>query len=190
MDCLKNNKKFILFIIFIFIIIYLLTRHNENFDASKLTYSRNQQRESQMSVDSTFNGLYFQSGNIYNTDIDGSKITNSFVNNTRIEGSEINMSDINNPTINGNTTVNGKLTTTGTIRLNSQKINEKITNEKEVFTLLSNSEPNTPDQLFINVDGRSSIDFLDNNSHIRLGDQFLNRDKLQFLDELYSKSKQ
>ena len=35
--CFQKNKKIILLLIFVFIIIYLLTKHNEHFDISNVT---------------------------------------------------------------------------------------------------------------------------------------------------------
>ena len=187
--CFEKNKKIILLLVFVFVIIYLLTKHNENFDPTKITYGKDENNKVKMPVGSTPKELFFDggkivNGNIHNSNINGSKMQNSIINNTRMNSSEINDTDINNPSIN-NANINN-LSTTGKISFKSEKKNGNNTIGKDIFTTLSNSDPNTPDQLIIDVSGRSTIDLLNNTSHIRIGDQFLNRDILAFLNNLYN----
>jgi hypothetical protein len=174
--CFQKNKKLILLLIFVFIIIYLLTKHNEHFDEKLVANYKSNYRINKASL----------SKDNKNSLLDKFEIKNSSIQNTRMMGSEIMDSYIKNPTIN-NANINN-LSTTGRINFTSEKKDGNITNQKEVFTLLS--DPNTPDQLFIKVDGRSGIDFFDNSSYIRIGDQTLNRDKLEFLNKLHDRETQ
>ena len=104
------------------------------------------------------------------------------INGGTIYNATINDSDFRNITTDG--LITSKLNITDNVRITGQS----DSNNREIFTLLVNNN-NKEDQLIIDVSGRSQILLKNNDSLIQIGDQFLDRDKLQFLDDLFNKSK-
>ncbi len=201
--CFEKNKKLILLLIFVFVIIYLLTKHNEYFDINNIKYNEqiivdtggNFQNSSKSTSTKTGNkknnSLEFYNLNnnrLNNNLINNSKITNSLINNTIINGSKLNLPQIEQPEI--NEPLINNLTTKGTIRFTGEYTENKVTSNREPFVLLIDNTKNTQDQLIINTSGRSSINLTNNDSNIQIGDQILNRNKLEFLNRLYDRETQ
>ena len=119
---------------------------------------------------------------IDNKIITKSRLDNPIINGGTINSATINDSDFRNITTDGLRT--SKLNVTDNVRISG----EVDSNIREIFTLLVNNN-NKEDNLYIDVSGRSQILLKNNDSLIQIGDQFLNRDKLQFLDDLFNKNK-
>ncbi len=171
--CFQKNKKLILLLILVFVVIYLLTKYNEHFDKSVIQFNSQFVKE----------GNRISNNNLENNISNNSLFKNGSINNSIIMGSRIEDSEINNVDIN-QANIN-KLSTKGTVRFTGEVVDKNNTTSiREPFVLLV--DPNgDQDQLLIDTVGRSRIIFRNNDSSIQIGDQLLTKDTIEYLNKLY-----
>jgi hypothetical protein len=101
---------------------------------------------------------------------------------------------ISNPIFNGEISnpVNINEATINTLRISTTESNydDRGNIIKQASLRIGDNILLGDNQIFLNPTNRSTIEFNDPNSHIKIGDQMLTRDMLEYLNTLYSNRQQ